>query len=203
MVIGTIVGITQTDMKRMIAYSSVAHAGFILVGTLALTPQGLSASLFYLLAYGLTVVAAFGVVSLVRDSRGEAAHLSHWSGLGKRSPVVAGVFAFLMLSLAGIPLTAGFIAKFAVFSAGLQDGMLPLVIVGVLMSAIAAFFDLRVVVLMFFSEPAVDGPTVTVPGVFTSVAISIGFLGTVLLGIVPGPVLDLSAVHSFLSSFPS
>lgn len=203
MVIGTIVGIVQTDMKRMIAYSSVAHAGFILVGAIAITPAGLSASLFYLLAYGLTVVAAFGVVSLVRDSRGESGHLSQWSGLGKRSPVVAGVFAFLMLSLAGIPLTAGFIAKFAVFSAGLQDGMAPLVIVGVLMSAVAAFFYLRVIVLMFFSEPAADGPTVTVPGVFTTVAISICFLGTVLLGIVPGPVLDLSAVHSFLSSFPS
>ncbi len=203
MVIGTIVGITQTDMKRMIAYSSVAHAGFILVGAIALTPQGISGSLFYLLTYGLTVIAAFGIVTLVRDSRGEAAHLSQWSGLGKRSPVVAGVFAFLMLSLAGIPLTGGFISKFAVFSAGLQDGMAPLVIVGVLMSAVAAFFYLRVIVLMFFSEPAVDGPTVTVPGVFTTVAISMGFLGTLLLGVVPGPVLDLSAVHSFLSSFPT
>lgn len=199
MLIGTIIALTQTDMKRMLAYSSVAHAGFILVGTIALTPQGLSGSLFYLLAYGLTVIAAFGVVTLVRDSRGEAAHLSQWSGLGKRSPIVAGVFSLLMLSMAGVPLTAGFIGKFAVFSAGLQDGMAPLVVVGVLMSAIAAFFYLRVIVLMFFSEPAADGPTVTVPGVFTTVAISIGVIGTVLLGVVPGPVLDLSAVHSFLS----
>jgi len=199
MVIGTIIGITQTDMKRMIAYSSIAHAGFILVGALALTPEGRSATLFYLLAYGLTVMASYAVVSLVRDGRGETGHLSQWSGLGKRSPLVAGVFAVLMLSLAGVPLTAGFIAKFAVFSAGFQDGMLPLVIVGVVMSAIAAFYYLRVIVLMFFSEPAPNGPTVTVPGVFTTVAISIGFLGTVALGVVPGPVLDLSAVQSFLS----
>ncbi|WP_127784024.1 NADH-quinone oxidoreductase subunit NuoN [Rhodococcus sp. X156] len=203
MVVGTIIGITQTDMKRLIAYSSVAHAGFILVGTIAITPDGLSATLFYLLVYGLTVIAALGVVTLVRDSRGEAAHLSQWSGLGRRSPLVAGIFAFLMLSLAGIPLTGGFIAKFGVFSAGLQDGMAPLVVVGVLMSAVAAFFYLRVIVLMFFSEPAVDGPTVTVPGVFTTVAVGIGFLGTLVLGVVPGPVLDLSAVQSFMSSLPS
>ena len=199
MVIGTIIGITQTDIKRLIAYSSIAHAGFILVGTIALTPQGISATLFYLLAYGLTAMASFAVVSLVRDARGESGHLSQWSGLGKRSPLVAGVFALLMLSLAGVPLTSGFIAKFAVFSAGFQDGMLPLVIVGVVMSAITAFYYLRVIVLMYFSEPAPDGPTVTVPGVFTTVAISIGVVGTILLGVVPGPVLDLSAVQSFFS----
>lgn len=199
MVIGTVLGLTQTDMKRMIAYSSVAHAGFILVGTIALTPQGLASTLFYLLAYGFTTLAALGIISLVRDGRGEASHLSQWSGLGRRSPVVAGVFAVLMLSLAGIPLTSGFISKFGVFSAAYADGMVPLVVVGVVFSAVAAFFYLRVVVVMFFTDPLPDGPTVTVPGVFTTVAISIGALSTVLLGVIPGPVLDFATVSTFVS----
>lgn len=199
MVIGTVLGLTQTDMKRMIAYSSVAHAGFILVGAIALTRAGLSGTLFYLLAYGFTTLAALGVISLVRDGNGEASHLSQWAGLGRRSPVVAGVFALCMLSLAGIPLTSGFISKFAVFSAAYADGMVPLVVVSVVFSAVAAFFYLRVVVVMFFNEPHPDGPTVTVPGVFTTVAISIGTLSTVLLGVVPGPVLDFATVSTFSS----
>jgi len=199
MVIGSVLVLTQTDMKRMIAYSSVAHAGFILVGTVALTPQGLSGSLFYLLAYGFSTIAALGVVSLIRDSHGEATRLAQWSGLGRRSPVVAGVFAVLMLSFAGVPLTSGFISKFAVFSAAYADGMVPLVVVAVVFSAIAAFVYLRVVVVMFFTDPVPDGPTVTVPGVFTTVAISIGALATVLLGVVPGPVLDFATVSTFLS----
>lgn len=197
MVIGTVLGLTQNDVKRMIAYSSIAHAGFILVGAIALTPDGLSGTLFYLLAYGATVVAAVGVISLVRDGRGEATHLSQWSGLAKRSPLVAVVFAVLMLSLAGIPLTSGFIGKFAAFSAAFRDGMAPLVVVALVVSAVAAFFYLRVIVVMFFSEPAADGPTVTVPGVFTTVAITLGTLATVLLGLVPGPVLDLTGVGGF------
>ena len=199
MVIGTVAALTQTDMKRMIAYSSVAQAGFILVGTIALTPAGLSGTLFYLLAYGVTTVAALGVISLVRDSRGEAGQLSQWSGLGRRSPVVAGVFTLCMLSLAGIPLTGGFIGKFSVFSAAYADGMIPLVVVAVVVSAIAAFFYLRVVVVMFFNDPVPDGPTVTVPGVFTTVAISIGALATILLGVVPGPVIEFATVSTFLS----
>ena len=100
----------------------------------------------------------FGVISLVRDAEGDATHLSQWAGLAKRSPVVAGVMTFLLLALAGIPLTSGFTAKFAVFAAALGDGMAPLVIVGLVTSAIAAFFYLRVIVLMYFSEPAEDGP---------------------------------------------
>ena len=118
MVIGAVLGLTQTDIKRMIAYSSVAHAGFLLIGAMAITEQGVSGTLFYLLAYGFTTIAVFGVISLVRDADGEATHLSQWAGLAKRSPLVAGVMAFLLLALAGIPLTSGFTAKFAVFAAG-------------------------------------------------------------------------------------
>jgi len=198
MVIGAVIGLTQTDVKRMVAYSSVAHAGFLLIGAMAITEEGISGTLFYLLAYGFTTIAVFGVISLVRDAEGDATHLSQWAGLAKRSPVVAGVMAFLLLALAGIPLTSGFTAKFAVFSAALADGMAPLVIVGLVTSAIAAFFYLRVIVLMYFSEPAEDGPTVVVPGAFTTAAITLGVLITLLLGIAPTLALDWAAGGGFV-----
>jgi NADH-quinone oxidoreductase subunit N len=198
MVIGTLLGLTQTDLKRMIAYSSVAHAGFLLIGCLAITPAGLSGTLFYLLAYGFTTVAIFGLVSLVRTGEGEANHLSGYAGLASRSPVVAGTLSFCLLALAGVPLTSGFTAKFAVFSAGLGDGEAPLVIVGLICSAIAAFFYLRVIVMMYFSEPAPDGPTVSLPGPLTTVAITIGVVVTLLLGVVPTAALDWAATGGFL-----
>ncbi|HKR48001.1 MAG TPA: NADH-quinone oxidoreductase subunit NuoN [Pseudonocardiaceae bacterium] len=199
MVIGAVLGLTQTDVKRMIAYSSVAHAGFLLVGAIALTEQGLSGTMFYLLAYGFTTLAAFGVVTLVRDANGEATHLSQWAGLAKRSPLTAAVFAFLLFALAGIPLTSGFTGKFAVFSAALADGMAPLVVVALVASAVAAFFYLRVVVLMYFSEPAADGPTVSVPGAFTTAAITLGVVITLLLGVLPAFALDWAALGVFTS----
>jgi len=198
MVIGAVFGLTQTDVKRMIAYSSVAHAGFLLLGAMAISPQGVSGTLFYLLAYGFTTLAIFGVISLVRDADGEASHLSQWAGLAKRSPIVAGVMAFLLLALAGIPLTSGFTAKFAVFAAALEDGMAPLVIVALVASAVAAFFYVRVIVLMYFSEPAPDGPTVTVPGAFTTAAITLGVIVTLLLGIVPTLALEWTAGGGFV-----
>jgi NADH-quinone oxidoreductase subunit N len=199
MVLGAVLGLTQTDIKRMIAYSSVAHAGFLLVGAIALTEAGLSGTMFYLLAYGFTTLAAFGVVTLVRDADGEATHLSQWAGLAKRSPLTAAVFAFLLFALAGIPLTSGFTGKFAVFSAALADGMAPLVVVALVASAVAAFFYLRVVVLMYFSEPAPDGPTVSVPGAFTTAAITLGVVVTLLLGVLPTFALDWAALGAFAS----
>jgi NADH-quinone oxidoreductase subunit N len=197
MVIGAVLGLTQTDIKRMVAYSSIAHAGFLLVGAIVLNESGLSSTLFYLLTYGFTTVATFGVISLVRDADGEATHLSRWAGLAKRSPLAAGVFTFLLLALAGIPLTSGFVGKFVVFSAALSDGMAPLVVIALVASAIAAFFYLRVIVLMYFSEPAADGPTVTVPGVFTTAAITLGVLVTLLLGVVPAFALDWAGAGGF------
>ena len=199
MVIGAVLGLTQTDLKRMLAYSSVAHAGFLLVGAITLTEQGLSGTMFYLLAYGFTTLAAFGVVTLVRDADGEATHLSQWAGLAKRSPLTAAVFAFLLFALAGIPLTSGFTAKFAVFSAAVADGMAPLVVAALVASAVAAFFYLRVVVLMYFSEPAADGPTVSVPGAFTTAAITLGVVVTLLLGVLPTFALDWAALGVFAS----
>ena len=192
MVVGAVLAVTQTDVKRMLAYSAIAHTGFILIGVIALSPEGLSSTLFYLLAYGFTTLAAFAVVTLVRDSSGEATHLSQWAGLGRKSPLVAATFAFLLFALAGIPLTSGFIAKFAVFTAGVEQGATALVVIGVVTSAVTAFFYARVVVLMFFTEPAPDGPTVSVPSAYTAGAIALGLAVTVVLGVLPQPMLDLA-----------
>jgi NADH-quinone oxidoreductase subunit N len=193
MVAGAIIAVTQTDVKRLLAYSSIAHGGFVLTGVIAASTVGLSASLFYLAAYGITTIGAFAVVTLVRDHAGEAAHLSRWAGLGKRSPLVAGVFAFFLLAFAGIPLTSGFIGKFAVFQAAVAGGAIPLVIVGVLSSAIAAFFYVRIIVLMFFSDPAPDAPSVVTPSALTSAVVAVGVVGTLALGIVPQPLLNLAS----------
>ena len=177
MVVGTVVALVQTDIKRLLAYSSIAHAGFILTGVVALDEAGVSAVLFYLLVYGVATVGAFGVVWLVRERTvpqastdaaadelaeagdedlrtsvlGEATHLSQWAGLGRTHPALAGAFALFLLSFAGIPLTAGFIGKFAVFSAAVDGGAWPLALVGVLSSAAAAFFYVRIIVLMYFT----------------------------------------------------
>lgn len=192
MVVGAVMAITQTDVKRMLAYSSIAHAGFLLVGLVAADSAGIAAILFYLLAYGLGTVGAFAVVTLVRDSSGdEATALSQWAGLGRRSPWLASAFALLLLSFAGLPLTSGFVSKFAVFAAASGAGYTSLVIIGVVSSAIAAFFYVRVIVLMFFTDPPADAPTVTAPFATTLVvAFSTG--ATLLLGVFPQPLLNLA-----------
>ncbi|MET7646674.1 NADH-quinone oxidoreductase subunit NuoN [Streptomyces sp. NPDC005426] len=193
MVGGAVVAITQTDIKRLLAYSSIAHAGFILAGVIAATPQGISSVLFYLATYSFVTVGAFAVVTLVRDAGGEATHLSKWAGLGRRSPLVAAVFAVFLLAFAGIPLTSGFAGKFAVFKAAAEGGASGLVVVGVISSAIAAFFYIRVIVLMFFSEPKADGPTVAVPSPLTMTTIAVGVAVTLVLGLAPQYFLDLAS----------
>ncbi|MFE2160795.1 NADH-quinone oxidoreductase subunit NuoN [Streptomyces lydicus] len=189
---GAVVAITQTDIKRLLAYSSIAHAGFILAGVIATSEDGVSSVLFYLGAYSFVTLGAFAVVTLVRDAGGEATQLSKWAGLGRRSPLVAAVFAVFLLAFAGIPLTSGFAGKFAVFKAAAQSGAGWLVVVGVISSAIAAFFYIRVIVLMFFNEPKVDGPTVAVPSPLTTTAIAIGVTATLVLGLAPQYFLDLA-----------
>jgi NADH-quinone oxidoreductase subunit N len=192
MVVGAVLGLTQTDVKRMLAYSSIAHAGFLLTGVVGQAGSGLSATLFYLLAYGLTTIGAFAVVTLVRDGDGEATQLAQWAGLARRSPLTAGVMTFLLLALAGIPLTSGFTGKFAVFRAATEVGAWPLVVVALVTSAVAGFFYLRLVVLMYFSDPAEDGPTVGVPGLPTTIVLAVTVTATLVLGVVPGSVLDLA-----------
>jgi NADH-quinone oxidoreductase subunit N len=192
MLVGAILAVTQTDIKRLLAYSSIANAGYLLIGVVALNKDGLSSSLFYLVAYGFTVLAAFGIVTLVRDADGEATHLSRWAGLGRRSPLLASVFTFILLAFAGIPLTSGFTAKFGVFAAGISGGQTWLVIAGVVSSAILAFPYLRVVVLMWLSEPAETTPTVSIPGALTSAALMIGTLATLALGVAPTLLLPIT-----------
>jgi NADH-quinone oxidoreductase subunit N len=192
MLAGAVVAITQTDIKRLLAYSSIAHAGFLLAGVIATSRDGVSSVLFYLGAYSFVTLGAFAVVTLVRDAGGEATHLSKWAGLGRRSPLLAFVFAFFLLAFAGIPLTSGFSGKFAVFKAAAEGGAGWLVVVGVIASAIAAFFYIRVIVLMFLSEPQPDGPTVAVPSIWTTSAITIGVLVTLVLGVAPQYFLDLA-----------
>jgi NADH-quinone oxidoreductase subunit N len=196
MVVGAVLGLTQTDLKRMLAYSSIAHAGFLLTGVIGMDAagggSGLAATMFYLLAYGLTTIGAFAVLTLVRDGDGEAGHLSQWAGLASRSPLTAAVMTLFLLALAGIPVTAGFTGKFAVFRAAIESGAWPLALVALLASAVAAFFYLRVIVLMYFSQPAADGPTVGVPGLPTTIVLAVTATTTLALGIVPGSVLDLA-----------
>ncbi|WP_433653979.1 NADH-quinone oxidoreductase subunit NuoN [Nocardia sp. CA-128927] len=192
MAVGAVMAITQTDVKRMLAYSSVAHAGFILTGLIAANDKGVSAILFYLAAYGLGTVGAFAVVSLVRDANGEeASALYQWAGLGRRSPWLASVFALFLLSFAGLPLTSGFVSKFAVFEAAAAGDATFLVIVGVICSAIAAFFYIRVIVLMFFTDPPTDAPIVVSPFLTTTV-VAFGAGATIALGIFPQILLDLA-----------
>ncbi len=192
MLVGVILALTQNDVKRMLAYSSIAHAGFLLIGVLATNNTGLGGTMFYLLAYGVSTIGAFALVALVRDPAGEATSLSSWVGLGRTSPLVAGAFALFLLAFAGIPLTSGFTSKFYVFTAGIAGGATPVVIFAVIASAIAVFFYGRVIVLMFFTKPKGEGPSVVVPSTMTAISIGFAVAFTVLLGVVPQAMLDVA-----------
>jgi NADH-quinone oxidoreductase subunit N len=193
MTVATVTALNQTDVKRLLAYSSVAHVGFILTGVIADSAAGLSATLFYLVAYSFSTVGAFAVVGLIRNADGvEDATLSHWAGLGRRSPVVGGLLSIFLLAFAGIPLTSGFISKLSVFKAAAQAGAVPLVIIGVISSGVAAYFYVRVIVSMFFNEETDETPHVLEPSLLTKVAIAVCALITVGLGIFPQPLLELA-----------
>ena len=199
MLFGSLVAIAQRDVKRMLAYSSIAHAGFLLAGVIALNKAGLDASIFYLFAYGVATVGAFAVVTLVRDANGEVTDLNRWKGLGKRSPWIAATFAGFLLAFAGIPLTSGFIGKFSIFSAAYENGAKAVVIAGVLSSAIAAFFYIRVIVLMFFTDPVQDGTSVEIPSSLTRIAIIFSIVLTIALGVYPAPLLDfITSLATFI-----
>lgn len=192
MVVATIAAITQTEVKRMLAYSSIAHAGFVLTGVLSAIPAGVSATLFYLVAYSFSTVGAFAVVNLIRSSSGEEElDMSRWAGLGRRYPIVGLLFSMFLLAFAGIPLTSGFISKFAVFKAAAEGGAAPLVVVGVIASGVAAYFYVRVIVLMFFTDSPADPPHLVLPSAWSKAAIALCAAITVLLGVLPQPLLDL------------
>lgn len=191
MLVGSIIAITQSDVKRMLAYSSIAQAGFILIGVIAATPQGLGSSLFYLIAYGFTTIGMFAIITMVRNASGEATSLAAWRGLGRKSPVIAGLFSLFLLSLAGIPLTSGFVGKFAVFAAAIDSGAVWLVIIGVVASVIAAFFYVRVVVLMYFADATDETASVVIPSTFTTIALTASAVMTIALGVFPQWLLDI------------
>lgn len=193
MVVGTVTAVTQTDVKRMLAYSAVAHTGFILTGVIAANGPGVSSTLFYLFAYGFSSLGAFAVVGLVRSGDGdEATSMAAWAGLGRRYPIVGAVFSLFLLAFAGIPLTSGFVGKFAVFKAAGEGGAIPLVVIGVIASAIAAYFYVRVIVLMFFTDPPADPPEVVVPSGLTTAVVTVTAAVTFALGALPQPLLDLA-----------
>jgi NADH-quinone oxidoreductase subunit N len=191
MLYGAYVAVVQHDLKRMLAYSSITHAGYTTIGVVALSDAGLSATLFYLLTYAVATVGAFGcIIALERRRRGEVT-LATIRGVGKTSPAVAGILAVCLLSLAGVPATAGFVGKVAIFQAGVSAGLTWLVVVGVVSSVIAAFFYLRIAGMMFLEDTPEDQPLpVTTTGVMTGISVS-GFL-VVYLGIQPQILLQLA-----------
>lgn len=196
MVVGGIAAIAQRDVKRMLAFSSIAHAGFLLAAVLGLNGPSLAAALFYLATYGFTTLGAFGVVTLVRDASGEVTDLNRWVGLGKKAPLTAAVFTLFLLSFAGIPLTAGFIGKFGVFAGAYSGGNISVVVVGVLTSAVTAFFYLRVVIMMYFQDPKSDTVSVVIPSFKTRFAIAISAIVTLVFGVFPGPLMELAANYA-------
>ena len=204
MLVGTVVGIVQRDIKRMLAYSAIAHAGYMLIGLIALNGVSVSALLVYSLVYGVSTVGAFGIVSLVRVSHGgaagaEATDLSAYRGLGRRAPWLASAMTVFMLSFAGIPLTAGFIAKYELFVAAVFGGEVWLVGAAVASSAATAFFYTRVIVLMFFREP--QGQDVVVFGSRGPVAAAVTMAAalTVLVGVLPEPLLTVLSSAAMLA----
>ena len=160
-VIGSILAIAQTNVKRMLAYSSIAHAGFILTGLTAAGSAGIRAAMFYLVAYAAMTVGAFGTVMVVSGRGEERTRIGDYTGLARTNPVAAALMTLFLLSLAGIPPTAGFIAKVNVFSAAIDAGYWVLALIGVLASVAAAFFYLRVIVLMYMQEPESAAPGLT------------------------------------------
>ncbi len=189
--VGSIAAVTQTDVKRLLAYSAIAHTGFLLIGVFADSSRGIGATCFYLAAYALSTVGAFAVASVVRDSAGEVGDLDRWAGLGRRSPLLAGAMALFLLAFAGIPLTSGFVAKFGVFAAAAERGGTALVVIGVLASAIAAVFYTRVIVTMYFAPAPEFEPDPADVGWWSGFAIALGAASVVVLGIYPQPLIDL------------
>jgi NADH-quinone oxidoreductase subunit N len=192
-VVGSVLAIAQTDVKRMLAYSSIAHAGFILTGLTAPNQAGIRAAMFYLISYAAMVLGAFGVVMLVSGRGEEHTGLASYTGLARRRPLLAGLMTLFLLSLAGIPPTAGFMAKVGVFGAAIGAGHWALVLIGVLASVAAAFFYLRVIVLMYMQEPGTASvpEEEEAPAWLAQAAIMVPAVVTLALGVFPQIVLGV------------
>jgi len=197
MTIGNVAAIVQSNVKRLLAYSSIAHAGYALVGFVAAgaaadaaqRSDALAAVAFYMLTYALMNLGAFAVVTLIARNNDRRTEIEDYNGIGFRAPVLAFTLSLFMLSLFGLPLTAGFMGKIMVFRAALNQGYYGLVIVGVLNSGISAYYYLRLVVVMFFRERTTEWRAPFIPASITAVLV-LTVLGVFYLGIFPGQVLD-------------
>jgi len=192
MTLGNLGALVQDNVKRLLAYSSIAHAGYLLVAFAALPSSGIPAAMFYAASYAAMNVGAFAVVSHFASAGERYVTLEDYSGLGRRSPLLAATLTIFLLSLIGIPITGGFFAKFYVFSAALQANLVGLVIIGVLNSAVGAYYYLRVMVVMYMREPREEAPLPPVPTGLRA-ALTLTVFATIYLGILPGRVLEYAS----------
>ena len=188
MTVGNVIAIAQTSIKRMLAYSSIAHAGYILIGLAAANNDGVSSAMLYLLVYCVMNIGAFGAVILAKTEDGESLMISDYAGLGIRKPLLAMFMTIMLLSLAGFPPTAGFVGKFYIFKSAVQAGHIWLVVVGAVNTAISAFYYLRVVVTMYMREPEEELPFASYPSTLV-VGLVLAAIGVLLIGILPSLML--------------
>ncbi len=192
MTIGNFAALTQSNIKRMLAYSSIAHAGYVLVALAAHSDIGTAAAMFYLAAYACMNVGAFIVVSHIAGKGERRVKVSDFAGLGVRQPITAAILTIFLLSLIGVPLTGGFFGKFYIFEAALQSNMIWLTVLGLLNSAVAAYYYLRIIAAMYMQDAAVDAPELqALPGA-TQFALILPAAGTIFLGVFPSPVLNFA-----------
>jgi NADH-quinone oxidoreductase subunit N len=189
MVVGTVLGVAQTSLKRMLAYSSIAHGGYLLLGIIAGSDVGKAAILFYLAAYALTNLGAFGIIALLGSRERANDDLRDYAGLWHTHPGLATLMTFFLLSLGGFPPTAGFIAKWYVFSAAVGQGYYGLAVIGMLASVVSVFFYLRIVVMMYMSERDARPVPAPVTGVALAGLVA-SLAGVLYLGVLPARVLD-------------
>ncbi len=192
MTLGNVGALVQNNVKRLLAYSSIAHAGYLLVAFAALPANGIPAAMFYAASYAAMNVGAFAVISHFAGAGERCVSLDDYAGLGRRSPLLAATLTIFLLSLIGIPMTGGFFAKFYVFSAALQANLTGLVTIGVINSAVGAYYYLRIIVMMYMKEPREETPIAPIPwGLGAALAASL--LATIYLGVLPGRVLDYAS----------
>lgn len=189
MVLGNITAIAQTNIKRMFAYSTISHMGFVLLGFLVGTPAGYAASMFYTVSYVLMTCAGFGMVMLLAREGYESDRIDDFKGLGKQHPWFASMMLFVMFSMAGVPVFVGFFAKLAVLKVVVNMGMVWLAVVAVLCSLLGAYYYLRVVKVMFFDEPALKDPSPLQVGLDARIVLSLNAVLLLVLGILPGELL--------------
>jgi NADH-quinone oxidoreductase subunit N len=193
MTIGNVCALVQDNVKRLLAYSSIAHAGYLLVAFAAQPELGTSAAMFYTAAYAAMNVGAFAIVSHLAAADERYVTIEDYAGLGRKSPMLAATFTFFLMSLIGIPITGGFFAKFYVLSAALKSNLVGLSIILVLNSAVGAYYYLRIIVLMYMRDARGEVP-VTRLSLTAALAISVCVVLTLFLGVVPGRVLDYAAL---------